>query len=139
MRILISVNVTTPASLNGPGYFSARFNVEELRCKNIELQVLAEEPEDLTEDVNADEPVTHLLTDKDTARELLRAVNVFEARLAQLVRRAEEREPPEEYANFKRAAGQAFSDLGERLLFPLYRRHRELTPGYSPRGKLPVT
>jgi hypothetical protein len=141
MRILISVNGTHTASLEGPGYFSARFNVAEssMKGKPFELQVLAEDPEDPSEDANSAEPVTHLLTDKELAKELQRAVNVFEARLAQLVKRAEEREPPEEYANFKRAAGQVFSDLGERLLFPLYRRHRELTPGYSPRGKLPVT
>jgi hypothetical protein len=142
MRILISVNGTHTASLDGPGYFSARFNVEEssMKGRTFELQVLAEEPEDIAEDANsADEPVTHLLTDKELARELLRVVKVFESRLAQLVRRAENREPPEELATFKRAAGQAFSDLGERLLFPLYRRHKELTPGYSPRGKLPVT
>ena len=68
MRILISVNGThtASASLDGAGYFSARFNLEEsaMRGKTLELQVLAEEPEDNAEEANsADEPVTHLLTD----------------------------------------------------------------------------
>ena len=46
----------------------------------------------------------------------------------QLLEQAEHAEPPEEHEKFRAACGTVFVDLGQSLLYPIYRRHEELVP-----------
>jgi hypothetical protein len=46
----------------------------------------------------------------------------------QLLEKAKKTEPAEDCKRFERACGSAAFELGENLLYPIYRRHKELIP-----------
>jgi hypothetical protein len=46
----------------------------------------------------------------------------------QLLEKAKETEPAEDSKKFGRACGSVAFELGENLLYPIYRRHKELIP-----------
>jgi hypothetical protein len=62
------------------------------------------------------------------AKELLQAVSEFEERLNELLVKSKELEPDDEHKKFARAWGSVVWELGENLLHPVYRRHKELIP-----------
>jgi len=46
-----------------------------------------------------------------------------------LLEKAQETEPAEDSKKFERACGIVALELGKNLLYPIYRRHKELIPG----------
>lgn len=74
------------------------------------------------------EAPSNLLTDTALASRVLAACATFEGALAQLFSESQLAEPPIEHAKFQRAYGEVLADLGERLLYPIYRNHPSLVP-----------
>jgi hypothetical protein len=62
------------------------------------------------------------------AKEVLQAVSQFEERLSKIVQKSKELEPAEEHKKFTQAWGSVVWELGQNLLMPVYRRHKELIP-----------
>ena len=95
----------------------------------VELEILP--------DGNGDQPTVlrssaespnNLLSSPELARQVLVAVQEFESRLLTLLSESEKSEPAPEHKKFHLAVGRVMSDLDERLLSPVYRRHSELLP-----------
>ena len=63
------------------------------------------------------------------AKEVVHAVSEFEKNLMRLLEKAQETEPAEDSKKFERACGIVALELGKNLLYPIYRRHKELIPG----------
>jgi hypothetical protein len=57
---------------------------------------------------------------------LLRLVADFEKRLLELLNKAEQEEAPDEHQKINNAVGHVVVALGDYLLYPIYRRHKEL-------------
>ena len=70
----------------------------------------------------------NLFSNAALAKELLHAVSEFEERLSKLLEKSEEMEPPDDHEKFTRAWGSVVWELGQNLLHPVYRRHKELIP-----------
>lgn len=70
----------------------------------------------------------NLFSNSAIASELLSVVADFESRLMELISKSEKSEPENEHTKFANAAGHVLSELGDRFLYPVYRRHRELIP-----------
>lgn len=62
------------------------------------------------------------------AKELVGVVSEFEKQLAEVLKKSEKVESAEEYRKVKLAVGYVLAEVGERLLFPVFRRHKELIP-----------
>jgi hypothetical protein len=74
------------------------------------------------------ESPSNLLSDSGLAKELLELVSDFEKRIAEFLEKSKEVEPADEHRRVKLAAGHVMAEVGERLLFPVFRRHKELIP-----------
>jgi len=70
----------------------------------------------------------NLFSNAELAKELLQAVSEFEERLSKLLEKSKELEPADEHKKFTRAWGSVVWELGQNLLHPVYRRHKELIP-----------
>lgn len=70
----------------------------------------------------------NLFLHPELAREVLSVVSNFESRLMQVLDKSKAIELPEEHKRFGLAVGQVVAQLGDSLLFPIYRRHKELVP-----------
>jgi hypothetical protein len=81
------------------------------------------------------EAPSNLFTNPDLAKELLQLVSDYEDRLMALVDKSEKMEPSEEHGKLTRAVGAVLYETGERLLYPIYRRHKQLVPD-SLKGEL---
>ena len=55
-------------------------------------------------------------------------MNVESELVMQLVEKSEKTESAEEHKRFTHAVGLTVTGLGECLLYPVYRRHKELVP-----------
>jgi hypothetical protein len=55
-------------------------------------------------------------------------VSDFESRLMQMLDKSKAIEVAEEHKRFALAVGYVLSQLGDSLLSPIYRRHKELVP-----------
>jgi hypothetical protein len=71
---------------------------------------------------------TNLLSNNGLAKELLGVVSDFDKRLNEFLEKAEKVESAEEYRKVRGAIGAVIYETGERLLFPIFRRHKELIP-----------
>jgi hypothetical protein len=102
----------------------------------VQLTVLDDGPGDLPAKrrTTAESP-DNLFSSEPLAREVLALCADFETKLLELLSKAESIEPDEELRKFKRAVGHMASDLGDHLLYPIYRRHAILIPE-SARGEL---
>jgi hypothetical protein len=69
-----------------------------------------------------------LFSSIDLAKELIQAVSDFEHHLTELRHKSEEMEPADEHKKFESAIGAVAWELGQHLLYPIYRKHRELIP-----------
>ena len=78
----------------------------------------------------------NLFADPSLAAEVLDACKEFENRLSAILERSKTLEPAEDHAKFLRAFAHLASELGERLLYPIYRRHSALVPD-NLRGDIP--
>jgi hypothetical protein len=95
----------------------------------VELQVLPDGAGDPpVETRRSSESPSNLLCNVELAKELLALVSDFEGRLMKLLPKAEETESPTEYKKFSHAVGAIVYELGEYLLYPIYRRHKQLMP-----------
>ena len=74
------------------------------------------------------ESPSSLLSKTELAKELIAIVSDFEGRLMKLLPKAEQAEPESEYQKFRHAVGGVLYELGNYLLYPIYRRHKELIP-----------
>jgi hypothetical protein len=95
----------------------------------VELRVLADgqgnEPSEVRK---SSESPYNLFSNAELAKELLQAVSEFEERLSKLLEKSEELEPADEHKKFTYAWGSVAWELGQNLLHPVYRRHKELVP-----------
>jgi hypothetical protein len=102
----------------------------------VELRVLPDgEGDDPSEIRKSSESPDNLFTRAELANELVQAVSEFEQRLREISAKSKELEPPEEHKKFMRASGRVTWELGQILLSPAYRRHKELIP-HELRGEL---
>ena len=74
------------------------------------------------------ESPSNLFSSIDLAKELLQLVSDFDARLMELVEKSEKSEPADEHKKFCDAVGMVSYIEGEKFLYPIYRRHKELIP-----------
>ncbi len=70
----------------------------------------------------------NLFSHPEIAGEVLSAVSAFESRLMQVLDKSKNSEPADEHKRFALAVGHVLTQLGDSLLTPIYRRHRELVP-----------
>lgn len=95
----------------------------------VELRVLPDgEGNEPSKVRRSSESPYNLFSNPDLAKELLQAVSEFEGRLSKLLEKSEELEPADEHKKFTRAWGSVVWELGQNLLYPVYRRHKELIP-----------
>lgn len=95
----------------------------------VELRVLPDgEGNEPSEVRKSSESPHNLFSRPELARELLQAVAEFEGRLHEIAEKSKELEPADEYKKVTRALGGLAWELGQNLLYPIYRRHNELVP-----------
>lgn len=95
----------------------------------VELRILPEGKGDAPGSVQtSSQPALSLLSNANLAKELLQIVSDFESRLMQLQTKSGNTEPAEEHKKFTGAIGAVLVELGNRLLYPVYRRHKGLVP-----------
>lgn len=95
----------------------------------VELRVLPEgEGNEPSEARTSSKSPHNLFSNADLAKELLQAVSEFEERLSKLLEKSKELEPADEHKKFTLAWGSVVWELGQNLLHPVYRRHKELIP-----------
>ena len=95
----------------------------------VELRVLADGDGDKPSEVRkSSESPYNLFSRPEMAQEVLQAVSEFEGRLSQLLQKSEQLEPADEHKKFTQAWGRIVWELGQNLLYPVYRRHRKLMP-----------
>jgi hypothetical protein len=95
----------------------------------VELRVLPEGQGDAPTSVRrSSESPYNLLSSPELARELLNVISEFEQRLTDLRLKSQDTEPPDEYKKFESALATVAWELGQNLLYPVYRRHKELIP-----------
>jgi hypothetical protein len=95
----------------------------------IELRVLPDgEGDEPSEVRSSSKSPYNLFSNAELAKELVQAVSEFEERLSKLLEKSKELEPADEHKKFTLASGSAVWELGQNLLHPVYRRHKELIP-----------
>jgi len=101
-----------------------------------ELEVLKDGESDApTEIRRSSESPDNLLSDAELAREVLTATSAFESQLMKLLRKSRDTEAEDEHKKFALAVGHVLFQLGDNLLYPIYRRHKELVPDQA-RGEI---
>jgi len=70
----------------------------------------------------------NLFSNPELASEVLSVVSDFESRLMQMLDKSKASESAEEHKRFALAVGHVAAQLGESLLSPIYRRHKDLVP-----------
>ena len=93
----------------------------------VEIQIL-QEGDAPSEVRNLTESRSNLFSNGELARELLESVSDFEKRLTGFLEKSEKLESAEEHRKFKLAVGAVLYELGQQLLYPIFRRHKELIP-----------
>jgi hypothetical protein len=95
----------------------------------VELRVLVDgEGNEPSEVRSSSKSRYNLFSNAELAKELVQAVSEFEERLSKLLEQSKELEPADEHKKFTLAWGSAIWELGQHLLHPVYRRHKELIP-----------
>ena len=95
----------------------------------VEIRILADGDGDAPSEIRKlSESPSNLLSDSGLAKELLGVVSEFEKQIAAFLEKSEKIEPAEEYRKVKLAAAHVMAEVGERLLFPVFRRHKQLIP-----------
>ena len=95
----------------------------------VELRILPDGEGDTPSEVRrSSESPSNLFSNTDLAKELLQIVYDFEVRLGELLSKSEKVELPDENKKFGRAVVGVTYEIGELLLSPVYRRHKELIP-----------
>jgi len=74
------------------------------------------------------EAPNNLFSNAELAKEVFDTVRGFDAQLMQLLSKSERIESAEEHRKVTLAIGAVLYELGERLLYPIFRRHKSLIP-----------
>ncbi|MEK6322946.1 MAG: hypothetical protein AABN33_14835 [Acidobacteriota bacterium] len=95
----------------------------------VQLRLMDDGPGDppLEKQSSAESP-SNLFTSRALAEDLLQLCQEFESHLLLLLEKSQQQEPEDEHAKFKRAVGDVVAELGDRFLYPVYRRHAQLIP-----------
>lgn len=166
IEALLNTESCCTAGIATPGYVSAHLNhsktsgtasltlvaIEAHETESVHLDwpvVALKEGDVVTLRLLADGPSTepaktsrtsehpaNLFSDPNIAAQVLDACKEFENRLGVILERSKALEPPEDHAKFLRAVGYLASELGDRLLYPIYRKHSALVPE-DLRGDIP--
>jgi hypothetical protein len=95
----------------------------------VELRILPEgegdEPAEVRESSASPD---NLFSTSEMANELVQAVSEFEERVGKLLEKSQQLEPADEHNKFARAWVRVVWELGQNLLSPAHRRHKELIP-----------
>jgi len=96
----------------------------------VELTVLpddgfSDEPAELKK---SSEAPNNLFSNAELAKEVFDTVRGFDSQLMQLLSKSERIESSEEHRKVKLAIGAVLYELGEHLLYPIFRRHKNLIP-----------
>ena len=95
----------------------------------VTLQILPEGDGDAPSEIRtSSESSSNLFSSGELAKETCEVSLEFDRRLIELLRKSEEVESEEEHGKFRRAVGAVLYELGHQLLYPVYRRHKELIP-----------
>ncbi len=95
----------------------------------VELRILPDGEGDAPREARRSSEVpSNLLSSAELAKELLQIVSDFDTRILELLTKSEQTEPEEEHKKLNRAVGSVVVEVGQRLLYPVYRRHKELIP-----------
>jgi hypothetical protein len=95
----------------------------------VELRVLADGESDSPSEVRkSSDAQSNLFSSSELAKELSQTVSNFDSRLIQILSKAEKAEPLQEYEKIRHAIARVIYGTGAELLYPIYRRHRELMP-----------
>jgi hypothetical protein len=95
----------------------------------VELQILPEGEGDTPSEIRrSSESDSNLFSNPDLAKELLHLVGDYETRLMNLVEKSKTTESDEEHKKLIKAVGAVLYEHGAQLLYPVYRRHKELVP-----------
>jgi hypothetical protein len=70
----------------------------------------------------------NLFSNRTIASELLNVVAEFESRVMEIVRKSEDSESEDEHKKFTTAVTHVATDIAQKFLYPVYRRHPELVP-----------
>ena len=166
IEALLNTNPCSTAGIATPGYVSAHLNhsktsgsasltlvaIEAHETKSVHLEwpvVALKEGDVVTLRLLGDGPSTepaktsttsdhpdNLFADPELAAQALDACKMFENRLGEILERSKAHEPAEDHAKLLRAVGYLASELGDRLLHPIYRKHAALVPDEL-RGDIP--
>jgi len=96
----------------------------------VEIKIL---PDDGVSDRPAEvkkssEAPTNLFFNAELAKEVFDTVRDFDSRLMQLLSKSERSEPADEHRKVELAVGAVLYELGEHLLYPIFRRQKHLIP-----------
>lgn len=95
----------------------------------VELRILPDGEGDTPSKLRrSSEAPSNLFSSPDSSKELLQLVADYDTRLMELVDRSKMTESAEEHKKLTMAVGAVLYEHGERLLYPVYRRHKELIP-----------
>jgi len=95
----------------------------------VELALMSDGEGDPPSDVRkSSESPKNLFSDPDLASQLIAIVSRFDSELMEMLQKSEGIESAEEHKKFALAAGHVLTEIGDRLLYPIYRRHKELIP-----------
>jgi hypothetical protein len=95
----------------------------------VQVKILPDGEGDTPSEIRrSSEAPSNLFTDINLAKEVLLAVSDFEQRFEQLSEKSEKIEPAYEHKKFRAAWATVAVQLGQSLLYPIYRRHKELIP-----------
>jgi hypothetical protein len=111
---------------------TVRFKWPEFHLKEgdiVELHLLSDGESDPPAEVRrSTESPRNLLANQELAKEVLSEVSAFERQLVQILVKSKSLESADEHERFARATGEVLAQLGESLLYPIYRRHKQLVP-----------
>jgi hypothetical protein len=105
--------------------------VQDLKVGDVvELTVLPDNgsSDHPAEIIKSSEVPNNLFSNPEFAKQVFDTVRDFDSRLMQLLSKSEHIEPPEEHHKVKLAIGAVVYELGEHLLYPIFRRHKALIP-----------
>jgi hypothetical protein len=109
---------------------SMKWPTVELRIGDVaEIRILPEgDGDNPSEARKSSEAPSNLFSDGGLAKELVSIVSDFDKRLLEFLAKSEKAESPEEFQKIKHAIGAVIYEVGDRLLYPVFRRHKELVP-----------
>lgn len=95
----------------------------------VELQVMDDGEGNPPEKVRrSSEDPRNLFSEPALAREMTELASDFESRLLRLLDKSKEQESADEHGKLTTAVGYVIYEIGNQLLYPIYRRHKELIP-----------